>query len=92
MRNKLQMLMSEAPRFRDKVRLFLQTRWHLPSSIAVLAFIVAMALRFTPETLMIGRVLYCCNIVYWYVMSLDLLSVSKYLGVYITMMAKMVKI
>jgi len=38
----------------------------------------------------IGRVLYCCNIMFWYMRILHLMTVSSILGPYITMYGKMV--
>lgn len=71
---------NHAPRMVHFFALFLQ----------VIVFVIALVLRFSPQTLMIGRVLYCIEIVFWYLKSLEFLSVNKYVGPYITMVGKMV--
>ena len=53
-------------------------------------FLIGFVLRMIPGHLSTGRVLYCANIVFWYLRILDLMSVNSKLGPYITMVGKMV--
>ncbi|KAG8229411.1 hypothetical protein J437_LFUL000932 [Ladona fulva] len=50
-----------------------------------------MALRLKPSSMSVGRVIYCVDIIYWYLRILHILGVNKYLGPLVTMMGKMIK-
>ncbi|XP_049619620.1 transient receptor potential cation channel subfamily M member 3 isoform X6 [Syngnathus scovelli] len=42
-----------------------------------------------PPLMNYGRVIYCVNIIYWYIRLLDIFGVNKYLGPYVMMIGKM---
>uniref|UniRef100_A0A8D3A4G1 Transient receptor potential cation channel subfamily M member 3 n=1 Tax=Scophthalmus maximus TaxID=52904 RepID=A0A8D3A4G1_SCOMX len=42
-----------------------------------------------PPLMSYGRVIYCVNIIYWYIRLLDIFGVNKYLGPYVMMIGKM---
>lgn len=68
----------------------------LPATCSPLPFLclhqVGVVLRLQPDDdlYMVGRVLYCVNIIFWYVRILDLFAVSKNLGPYVVIIAKLV--
>ncbi|KAF4525034.1 hypothetical protein B566_EDAN001947 [Ephemera danica] len=68
---------------------FFDLKHHRP--LPIIFFLIGMALRLRPITMMMGRVIYCVDIIYWYLRILNILGVNKYLGPLVTMMGKMVK-
>ncbi|XP_076339242.1 transient receptor potential cation channel trpm-like isoform X2 [Tachypleus tridentatus] len=81
---------SEPVKIAQKVSVWLEKKWNPCDLALILCFLVGMALRFHPPTHEEGRVIYSMDIMYWYIRSLDFLSVNKYLGPYVTMIGKMV--
>lgn len=87
----LQILMSEPGKLLQKVKVWLQEYWNITDLMAILIFSVGMVLRLQEPPLMsYGRVIYCVNIIYWYIRLLDIFGVNKYLGPYVMMIGKMV--
>lgn len=87
----LQILMSEPGKLLQKVKVWLQEYWNVTDLIAILLFSVGMVLRLQDLPLRSdGRVIYCVNIIYWYIRLLDIFGVNKYLGPYVMMIGKMV--
>lgn len=87
-----QILMSEPGKLLQKVKVWLQEYWNITDLMAILIFSVGMVLRLQEPPLMsYGRVIYCVNIIYWYIRLLDIFGVNKYLGPYVMMIGKMVR-
>jgi len=84
--------MSEPGKLLQKVKVWLQEYWNVTDLIAILLFSVGMVLRLQDLPLRSdGRVIYCVNIIYWYIRLLDIFGVNKYLGPYVMMIGKMVR-
>uniref|UniRef100_A0A8B9J4H0 Transient receptor potential cation channel, subfamily M, member 3 n=1 Tax=Astyanax mexicanus TaxID=7994 RepID=A0A8B9J4H0_ASTMX len=85
-----QILMSEPGKLLQKVKVWLQEYWNITDLMAILIFSIGMVLRLQDPPLMsYGRVIYCVNIIYWYIRLLDIFGVNKYLGPYVMMIGKM---
>lgn len=83
--------MSEPGKLLQKVKVWLQEYWNVTDLIAILLFSVGMILRLQDQPFRSdGRVIYCVNIIYWYIRLLDIFGVNKYLGPYVMMIGKMV--
>ncbi|KAJ6640898.1 Transient receptor potential cation channel trpm [Pseudolycoriella hygida] len=65
--------------------------WNPCDAAAIIFFVIGLTLRFRPNTMDAGRVIYCLDSIYWYLRILNILGVNKYLGPLVTMMGKMVK-
>ena len=86
-----EILMSEPGKLLQKVKVWLQEYWNVTDLIAILLFSVGMILRLQDQPFRSdGRVIYCVNIIYWYIRLLDIFGVNKYLGPYVMMIGKMV--
>lgn len=84
--------MSEPGKLLQKVKVWLQEYWNVTDLIAILLFSVGMVLRLQDQPFRSdGRVIYCVNIIYWYIRLLDIFGVNKYLGPYVMMIGKMVR-
>ncbi|XP_041112280.1 transient receptor potential cation channel subfamily M member 3 isoform X3 [Polyodon spathula] len=85
-----EILMSEPGKLLQKVKVWLQEYWNITDLMAILLFSVGMVLRLQePPFMSYGRVIYCVNIIYWYIRLLDIFGVNKYLGPYVMMIGKM---
>ncbi|XP_011825552.1 PREDICTED: transient receptor potential cation channel subfamily M member 3 isoform X6 [Mandrillus leucophaeus] len=85
-----EILMSEPGKLLQKVKVWLQEYWNVTDLIAILLFSVGMILRLQDQPFRSdGRVIYCVNIIYWYIRLLDIFGVNKYLGPYVMMIGKM---
>uniref|UniRef100_A0A8D0GS91 Transient receptor potential cation channel subfamily M member 3 n=1 Tax=Sphenodon punctatus TaxID=8508 RepID=A0A8D0GS91_SPHPU len=85
-----EILMSEPGKVLQKVKVWLQEYWNVTDLIAILLFSVGMVLRLQDLPIRSdGRVIYCVNIIYWYIRLLDIFGVNKYLGPYVMMIGKM---
>ncbi|XP_077863672.1 transient receptor potential cation channel subfamily M member 3 [Saccoglossus kowalevskii] len=85
-----ELFQSETGNLSTKVKIFYSDYWNIIDTMAILLFIVGIFLRFNPPTMATGRVIYCIDIIFWYIRLLDIMSVNKYLGPYVTMIPKMV--
>lgn len=54
--------------------------WNPCDGVAIITFIIGVGLRFKPNMMDYGRVIYCVNSIYWYLRILNILGVNKYLG------------
>lgn len=89
--DRFQLAICDAKTFLQKMIVFFTADpWHLSTAIAIVVFFIAVGLRFYASTLAVARILYACDLVFWYVRLLDIASVNHKLGPYITMIAKMV--
>lgn len=87
-----QVVASEPVNFAQKMMVWIEKKWNPCDLAVIIFFLVGMILRLNPATRDYGRVIYCLDIMYWYIRSLDFLSVNKYLGPYVTMIGKMVSL
>ncbi|VVD00937.1 unnamed protein product [Leptidea sinapis] len=88
------LLRSSARRYEKLLRLSLVWAWNMWNTYDagfIIFFLVGLTLRFRPASMDVGRVIYCVDIIYWYLRILNILGVNKYLGPLVTMMGKMVK-
>uniref|UniRef100_A0A8C7KN66 Transient receptor potential cation channel, subfamily M, member 1b n=1 Tax=Oncorhynchus kisutch TaxID=8019 RepID=A0A8C7KN66_ONCKI len=85
-----QILMSEPGKLKQKINVWLQEVWNITDLAAISTFLVGLLLRLQNEPLLgIGRVIYCIDIIFWYIRVLDIFGVNKYLGPYVMMIGKM---
>lgn len=83
--------MSEPGKLSQKIKVWLQEYWNLTDLVAISMFLVGMVLRLQKQPYMgYGRVIYCVDIIFWYIRVLDIFGVNKYLGPYVMMIGKMV--
>lgn len=86
-----QILMSEPGKLSQKVKVWLQEYWNITDLVAISMFMVGAILRLQKQPYMgYGRVMYCVDIIFWYIRVLDIFGVNKYLGPYVMMIGKMV--
>ncbi|CAG4987141.1 unnamed protein product [Colias eurytheme] len=82
---------SEPVAIRHKFSVWAWNMWNTYDAGFIIFFLVGLTLRFRPGSMDVGRVIYCVDIIYWYLRILNILGVNKYLGPLVTMMGKMVK-
>ncbi|KAI3376894.1 hypothetical protein L3Q82_000010 [Scortum barcoo] len=85
-----QILMSEPGKLRQKINVWLEDYWNITDLAAISVFLLGLLLRLQSEPSMgYGRVIYCVDIIFWYIRVLDIFGVNKYLGPYVMMIGKM---
>ncbi|XP_019118536.1 transient receptor potential cation channel subfamily M member 1 [Larimichthys crocea] len=85
-----QILMSEPGKLKQKINVWLEDYWNITDLVAISVFLLGLLLRLQNEPLMgYGRVIYCVDIIFWYIRVLDIFGVNKYLGPYVMMIGKM---
>ncbi|XP_023672886.1 transient receptor potential cation channel subfamily M member 1-like [Paramormyrops kingsleyae] len=85
-----QILMSEPGKLRLKINVWLEEYWNITDLVAISTFLLGLLLRLQTEPYMgYGRVIYCVDIIFWYIRVLDIFGVNKYLGPYVMMIGKM---
>ncbi|XP_077569202.1 transient receptor potential cation channel subfamily M member 1-like isoform X1 [Stigmatopora nigra] len=85
-----QILMSEPGKLKQKVNVWLEDYWNVTDLAAIGVFLLGLLLRLQSQPYMgYGRVLYCVDIIFWYIRVLDIFGVNKYLGPYVMMIGKM---
>lgn len=83
--------MSEPGKLKQKISVWMEDYWNITDLAAISTFLLALMLRLQPEPYMgYGRVIYCIDIIFWYIRVLDIFGVNKYLGPYVMMIGKMV--
>ncbi|XP_061078550.1 transient receptor potential cation channel subfamily M member 7-like [Conger conger] len=86
-----EMCMSEAGKITQKIRVWFSDYFNISDTIAIVTFFVGFGLRFgTGDVFTAGRIVYCLNIIFWFVRLLDIVAVNQYAGPYIMMIGKMV--
>lgn len=68
--------------FRHKFAVWAWNMWNPCDAAAIIFFVIGLTLRFRPNTMDVGRVIYCLDSIYWYLRILNILGVNKYLGQY----------
>lgn len=87
----LQILMSEPGKLKQKINVWLEEYWNITDLAAISTFLLGLLFRLQSEPYMgYGRVIYCVDIIFWYIRVLDIFGVNKYLGPYVMMIGKMV--
>uniref|UniRef100_H2Y089 Transient receptor potential cation channel subfamily M member 3 n=1 Tax=Ciona intestinalis TaxID=7719 RepID=H2Y089_CIOIN len=86
-----EIVVSEPSGTKQKVKIWCGKFWNLVEVLTLSMFFIGLGLRLSndPYLLKVGRAIYCANIVLWYSHLLNIFSVSKYLGPYVTLMGKM---
>uniref|UniRef100_UPI003AAB0598 transient receptor potential cation channel subfamily M member 1-like n=1 Tax=Centroberyx gerrardi TaxID=166262 RepID=UPI003AAB0598 len=85
-----QILMSEPGKLKQKINVWLEEYWNITDVVAISVFLMGLLLRLQNEPYMgYGRVIYCVDIIFWYIRVLDIFGVNKYLGPYVMMIGKM---
>lgn len=85
------MFMSEGGKISQKIKVWFSDYFNISDFIAIIMFVVGFGLRFGDDNLFIaGRIVYCLNIIFWYVRLLDILAVNQQAGPYVMMIGKMV--
>ncbi|XP_035991641.1 transient receptor potential cation channel subfamily M member 1 isoform X2 [Fundulus heteroclitus] len=85
-----QILMSEPGKLKQKISVWLEDYWNITDLVAITVFLLGLLLRLQSEPSMgYGRVIYCVDIIFWYIRVLDIFGVNKYLGPYVMMIGKM---
>ncbi|XP_061592460.1 transient receptor potential cation channel subfamily M member 1-like isoform X2 [Cololabis saira] len=85
-----QILMSEPGKLKQKIRVWLEDYWNCVDLVGISLFLMGLLLRLQNEPYMgYGRVIYCVDIIFWYIRVLDIFGVNKYLGPYVMMIGKM---
>lgn len=85
--------MSEPGKLKQKISVWMEDYWNITDLVAISIFLLGLMLRLQPEPYMgHGRVIYCIDIIFWYIRVLDIFGVNKYLGPYVMMIGKMVAI
>ncbi|BES91248.1 Transient receptor potential cation channel [Nesidiocoris tenuis] len=82
---------SEPVAISHKLAVWAWNTWNPCDAVAIIFFFIGLSLRVKPSSKDVGRVMFCVDIVYWYLRILNILGVNKYLGPLVTMMGKMVK-
>ncbi|XP_050956677.1 transient receptor potential cation channel subfamily M member 7 isoform X2 [Labeo rohita] len=86
-----EMFMSEGGKISQKIKVWFSDYFNISDFLAILMFFVGFGLRFGLEEVRIaGRIVYCLNIIFWYVRLLDILAVNQQAGPYVMMIGKMV--
>ncbi|XP_047451936.1 transient receptor potential cation channel subfamily M member 1-like isoform X2 [Mugil cephalus] len=85
-----QILMSEPGKLKQKISVWMEEYWNITDLAAIITFLLGLMLRLQHEPYMgYGRVIYCIDIIFWYIRVLDIFGVNKYLGPYVMMIGKM---
>uniref|UniRef100_A0AAR2L869 non-specific serine/threonine protein kinase n=1 Tax=Pygocentrus nattereri TaxID=42514 RepID=A0AAR2L869_PYGNA len=85
-----EVLLSEPRRFQKKLKLWFSEYWNIHDFVAILLFFTGFALRWqTGVVHTAGRIIYCLDIIFWFVRVLDLLAINQKAGPYLTMITKM---
>lgn len=82
---------SEPATISHKFSVWAWNMWNPCDAAAIIYYLIGLWLRLRPSTMEIGRIIFCVDIIYWYLRILNILGVNKYLGPLVTMMGKMVK-
>ncbi|KAG7333576.1 hypothetical protein KOW79_003711 [Hemibagrus wyckioides] len=86
-----EMFMSEGGKITQKIKVWFSDYFNTSDFIAIVMFVVGFGLRFgSGNVAVVGRTVYCLNIIFWYVRLLDILAVNQQAGPYVMMIGKMV--
>ncbi|XP_066132497.1 transient receptor potential cation channel subfamily M member 7 isoform X1 [Saccopteryx bilineata] len=95
-----EIFMSEAGKVSQKIKVWFSDYFNVSDTIAIISFFIGFGLRFgakwnfenayNNQVFVAGRLIYCLNIIFWYVRLLDFLAVNQQAGPYVMMIGKMV--
>nr|XP_023421714.1 transient receptor potential cation channel subfamily M member 7 [Cavia porcellus] len=95
-----EIFMSEAGKISQKIKVWFSDYFNITDTIAIISFFIGFGLRFGAKwnfanaydnhVFVAGRLIYCLNIIFWYVRLLDFLAVNQQAGPYVMMIGKMV--
>ncbi|XP_023365742.1 transient receptor potential cation channel subfamily M member 7 isoform X1 [Otolemur garnettii] len=95
-----EIFMSEAGKINQKIKVWFSDYFNISDTIAIISFFIGFGLRFGAKwnfenaydnhVFVVGRLIYCLNIIFWYVRLLDFLAVNQQAGPYVMMIGKMV--
>ncbi|XP_073922035.1 transient receptor potential cation channel subfamily M member 7 isoform X3 [Castor canadensis] len=95
-----EIFMSEAGKISQKIKVWFSDYFNISDTIAIITFFIGFGLRFGAKwnfenaydnhLFVAGRLIYCLNIIFWYVRLLDFLAVNQQAGPYVMMIGKMV--
>ncbi|XP_008830029.1 transient receptor potential cation channel subfamily M member 7 isoform X2 [Nannospalax galili] len=95
-----EVFMSEAGKISQKIKVWFSDYFNVSDTIAIISFFIGFGLRFGAKwnfenaydnhVFVTGRLIYCLNIIFWYVRLLDFLAVNQQAGPYVMMIGKMV--
>ncbi|XP_051836602.1 transient receptor potential cation channel subfamily M member 7 isoform X1 [Antechinus flavipes] len=92
-----EIFMSEAGKISQKIKVWFSDYFNISDTIAIVTFFIGFGLRFgarwkfgNDKIFVAGRLIYCLNIIFWYVRLLDFLAVNQQAGPYVMMIGKMV--
>ena len=88
----LQLLSQQPKSFGDKLSVYFSDTWNVVDTFSLLAFVVAVFLRFFDSTFEAARIILSLNIIVFIVRSLQIFSVNRQLGPKLVMIRKMVRI
>ncbi|KAK7065329.1 Transient receptor putative cation channel subfamily M member 7 [Halocaridina rubra] len=86
-----EILSTEPAALKLKIAVWSDKLWNVFDLLFTVLFLIGLVLRLQTPTMQAGRVIYCVDIVYWYLRVLEILSANKYLGPLVMMMGKMIK-
>ncbi|XP_049813711.1 transient receptor potential cation channel trpm [Schistocerca nitens] len=86
-----EIISSEPVAISHKFSVWTWNMWNPCDAAAIIFFLIGLSLRLRPSSMKVGRIIFCVDIIYWYLRILNILGVNKYLGPLVTMMGKMVK-
>ncbi|XP_069481929.1 transient receptor potential cation channel subfamily M member 6 [Ambystoma mexicanum] len=85
-----EVFISEPGKFSQKVKVWINEYWNVTDLMAIILFMTGFGLRWTdPPLQTAGRLIYCLDIIFWYVRLLDFFAVNQHAGPYLTMIGKM---
>nr|XP_015222646.1 PREDICTED: transient receptor potential cation channel subfamily M member 6 isoform X2 [Lepisosteus oculatus] len=85
-----EVFMSEPGKPIKKINVWFSEYWNCTDFLAILLFVVGFGLRWEDVPMRTaGRIIYCLDIIFWYVRLLDLFAVNQHAGPYLMMIAKM---
>lgn len=68
--------------FSHKFSVWAWNMWNPCDAAAIIFYLIGLSLRLKPGSMTTGRVMFCVDIIYWYLRILNILGVNKYLGSY----------
>ncbi|XP_026883700.2 transient receptor potential cation channel subfamily M member 6 isoform X3 [Electrophorus electricus] len=81
---------SEPRKFRKKLKVWFSEYWNISDFIAIFLFFTGLVLRCQSDPARTaGRLMYCLDIIFWFVRLMDILAINQQAGPYLTMITKM---
>uniref|UniRef100_A0A8C4NHY0 non-specific serine/threonine protein kinase n=1 Tax=Eptatretus burgeri TaxID=7764 RepID=A0A8C4NHY0_EPTBU len=84
-----EIFMFEPGKIGQKIKMWFDSYWNINDSFGILLFFVGFGLRFFPSLVIIAKIVYSLDIIFWYVRLLDFFAVNQNVGPYIMMIGKM---